>query len=104
MGKKALCPNCGRRLLTHSTPIAHVVIVSRNGQEFGYTIPVDLVLFLLWFLGSSTAQALAMVGMWAIYRLRPGWLWLIDWPAWIAGFQVVMEDIRSLGRVANVWT
>jgi hypothetical protein len=103
MTKKTLCPNCGYRLLRHSVSTAHIIIVSQGGQEFGYTVPVDLVLFLLWFLGSSTAQALAMVGMWITYQLRLSWLWLTDWPAWEAGLQVVMEDLRSLGRVANVW-
>lgn len=81
---------------------ANIVIVSRDGQAVGYTVPVDLVLFLLWFLSSATAQALAVAGMICLYQLWQGWLWLVDWPAWVAGWRVVREDVRNLGRLVYV--
>lgn len=89
--------------LRHTTRAVNIVFISRDtGKMIGYVVPVDLVLFLLWFLGSAAAQALAVAGMTCFYQLYQGWLWLIDWPAWAAGLRVVVEDFRRVGRLVYV--
>jgi hypothetical protein len=88
--------------LSHSIQTAQIIIISRTGEGIGYTVPVDLVLFLLWFLSSTTAQVMALVGMAGLYRLRQGWQWLTDWPAWGLGWAVVVEDFRGLLRVTRL--
>jgi hypothetical protein len=89
---------------------AEVAIIDRaTGQGIYYIVPGDLVLFLLWFLSSATAQFLAVVAMAGLNKLYQGSLagralaalaieWLTDWPAWWAGMEVWIEDIRNLGR------
>lgn len=91
-----------RQLMRHSVQTAEIIIISREGQGIGYTVPVDLVLVLLWFLSSATAQFLAVLGMAAFVRLRAAWGWWTDWPAWVDGWQVVVEDFRRVGRMVYV--
>lgn len=84
--------------LNHKVKTADIVIISRTGESVGYTVPVDLVLFLLWFLSSATAQFLAILTMMGVNRLYQGWKWLTDWPAWWAGVETLVDDFRNLGR------
>lgn len=101
--------------LKHSVQTANVIIVSRDGQGVGYTVPVDLVLFLLWFLSSATAQFLAVMGMAGFacvraacispdrsdksgasaVKLRQGWQWLTDWSAWLDGVLDIADEVKE---------
>lgn len=90
------------RQLSHSIQTADVIIIARNGQGVSYVIPLDLVILLLLFLSSTTIQVLALLTLALAGRLYQGWLWLTDWPAWVDGWRVVVEDFRRVGRVCYV--
>lgn len=92
----------GRNFL-QSIQVADIAIINRStGQWVGFTIPGDVVLFLLWFLSSATAQFIAVMITAAFVQLWQGWQWLTDWPAWVMGALVIMDDLRNLGRLVYV--
>lgn len=86
-----------------SVQMADIAIINRStGQGVGYIVPSDVVIFLLWFLSSTTAQFIAVMIMAAFATMRQGWRWLTDWPAWVAGAWVIVDDLRNLGKVIYV--